>query len=669
MAEDANAAALALSRLLDVARMDRENEGAHGERVLAEAEAALAKLTEGGALGQDALQTLGACYHHAGLEVPEVLVAHQVAQIDAAGDGVEPEGVIAQKDAALDEVFRNPPGSAYEMYRSFGEALATMPAEGRAAMAHQVAARDQDICRELALYWVLDPSPVVGAAAAAGLREQAEAGTLDAVTAARLPMLRTWLPPGPPRAALDSAIRAARRSAPDDGRQGANEKETGAAAWRPEILAASLPDGSGSQSFVVLSKRGRKLRMAMVLTKAGQGIKDAYPIDVGSRDQADAILDAIAEEVALEQVSQETLVRALAAGAAESRTAGVPPAPGLLDAAVALGLRELAPQETAPRDWLAVLDSDGKLSGISPQRRGQLIRKSGDWLDAFAEVDSWFEDTAAIRESIDMAGDAQAATKAVLGHLEARREAWARRMLLSALVLRDGMPENWWLSFAATGAALLDGRPLGRIPVMTQIAETTVTARHAVLARAAAGDDQVWDDKGETPDPDEPATSVQIEIDTEAGPEKVGEALRCLGLPDVQQAWLDGYLAAVAAAPKMAPPNEWMQTFLSAIPPDIDMVTVQRSIGVIMGRYNAVAAELHDGAVTDLNAEALPVWAQGFSDALKTVPGAWPRRQLQADDKKMLDHLAGLGQGRETASAADASLIAQWLPKRFAARR
>jgi hypothetical protein len=183
------------------------------------------------------------------------------------------------------------------------------------------------------------------------------------------------------------------------------------------------------------------------------------------------MLVRIADETDALDVTPEILEPVLAAALAEGLALGDPPAHGLVDVVEVCGICELRPAPMSVQDWITRLDPEGELSRLSPQKLGRLINLSADWPDDYDLLQSWFEDSAAVREILIEAITPRSREGALWRHLETRREWWASLIVKTAAMLKVGAdePEDGWKSFAVTAQALIKGRPLRKIPIMTSI--------------------------------------------------------------------------------------------------------------------------------------------------------------------------------------------------------
>ena len=615
-----------LADCFDLARMEQENDGAHGARFLAEAEAEIARVTASEAVDDAAVTALGRCYTKAGLDVPEALVAYRLALMEQTLEASEE--TLEEQDAMLDELLQAHRDEPYALHTVFAESLATLPIDVQAAMVAHVTSRDDACCRHLALYWLLNPSLAIRAAAASGLKQQAESGLLDADSVARLPMLRAWLPADVARAALDQTIRAAMR--------GEAQTQPAPTARRIERCNASLPDGSGSQTLAILMRVGHRREVGLILGKDGYGVKEAYTIPCDTVAEAKQMLAMMEDQMDSRDITRGTLSTLLTARIGESLAKERPPAPGLLDVVAHSGLAPLMPQMMTVPDWLAHLDADGRVSSLSPQRRGQLIRKSGTWTEDTPIVESWYENSSATRHIIESSATEEDARAGLLAHLDQRREVWAAEMFLAALVLRDAAPEKLWMSFAATGSALLKGRPLTKIPIMDQIAATSLAVHH----------------DGESEDS---AEGLPVSSD------EITALLSRIGVSDPDPAWLDGYFVATLVAPELVEHQAWLSDLLNEAAPSLDISEMKRGIDICAAHYGRIDCDLAAGCVTGLDPASASVWARGFEAGRRIAESLWTTSDLTPEDRTVLADIAHLVDTQDSATQSEVSRITRHL--------
>ena len=526
---DALEAALDLAAfVLDEARMARENDQPAGAAVIETAEAALAEARAAGRLPPTRRVALARAFVGAGLAVPDPA---RIDPDEVLNDMAPSGGPPPDLDQLLDDLLgrADPRATPLQLHAALEEALGALPVEARAMMMAEIAGGADARRTRLGLYALLDPELEVRAAVAAAFAARANGGQLDAATLAHLTTIRAWLPEEPARAALDRALAAAMRAGGGDGAAARPVPPP----WRVGRALACLPDGAGAQSVALALERGRSRAAAFLLLKAGHGVKDAFIAPAESAGEQRRMLGELETIGAVETDPGHVphlLERALGDGASQGR----PPASGLVDVAELWPGEALRPQPGDAQAILAALDPEGAIAGLSPQARGRLVGESGDWPERFALLETWFEDTAAVRVLLDAATTERAARQRVWRHLEERREWWALQCARSAAVVRMAEPEGRdWRAFAAVALGLLEGRALRRTPIMERIVEATL------LADEARRHDDLLDDLGDGLDPDGPGPFAGASRPPPA-PARPGELERRLAGSGVDPAWLDG---------------------------------------------------------------------------------------------------------------------------------
>lgn len=553
-----------LGWLLDEVRRAGEDGRDIGPEFLRAAEDALAAM-EPAQISIDGRFALGRAYSRAGLAAPAALTAWSEARHAGGPEAgaVDPDDPIEGLEASLRPLLEEYGDDLHAAHGTIVETLASVPEGSRVALIGHLAALDEAVWQRLAVYWLLDPDTVVREAVARAYHEHARRGTLDTLTAARLPLLRSWLPADTARGETDQALATMRR-------RGAGAAPFPDAAGI-DAIHASLPDGAGAQYIAIATGGERDRHWAMVLLKSGYGVRDAYRLPGLGAEEEQQMQERLLAGMDAVPIETETLHALLGAAIAESLAGGEPPAAGLVDVAAACGLDGLCPQPLTPGEWLARLDPGRELEGLSGQKRGRLINRSAEWIDEFGMLDSWFEDTSACDRILSSTPRVRARRRALRAHLEGRREWWAGQCLRAALVLRDAYEPDLWRSFAVTGAALLDGRDLKRIPIMEQILEATIGS---------------WEHR----DSDD---SEPLDLDTFAGADDGADG-DLFGSPDLApfgerhrrtlQAFYDegpgakvwdagyfglhGYLFAVATHPDLVPPSDWLPPLLDGAAAD-----------------------------------------------------------------------------------------------------
>ncbi|MGF1456384.1 MAG: hypothetical protein ACFB6R_13535 [Alphaproteobacteria bacterium] len=353
---------------------------------------------------------------------------------------------------------------AYVLHAYFEEALASFDPVTVAQVHGAILDRPEPVIRHLAAYWCLDPRPAVRSRAIDALNAWSAAGMLTEDDGARLGLLRGWLP------ADDAARLPARKK----------YKAIRTRLFAIERVFASLPDGAGAQTIMIPGRRGRDPVLLCILIKEGPGVADAYEVAFETPAEQVEALRWTHDQLELYPVSLETVLDLMARALADGLENGQSPSHGLLDVLVALGLDAFAPQPATAADRLAHIDRENALEALSKQKIGRLINASALWPTLYVMVMSWAEDIREIPEA-GRAGPGGPVPRSVVGRfVDGRRERWARLAAQSAAVLKDAAASEdfcgpWdWLEMAAVGRALLENRPLRKIPIMQKIIDETL---------------------------------------------------------------------------------------------------------------------------------------------------------------------------------------------------
>ena len=601
-----------LSRVLDEARMNHENEepgASHFFQVLA---AGLAEWTEAGELDAETCFGLCQAYLRAGLTPPDQVRMAPDAFEALAGDEIPELPDVADLAEGL-----VPDGSTpFETYTGLREIVGAMPAQVTTAFLTQMIGQGHPRMIAVGRYFLLDPVAEMRDAAIAGFELLAESAHVDAALLSDLILIRNWLPNGK---ALDTLIRTALRREPSGG--------TVPQPWQLHRVMTSLPDGTGSQSIMGVCSRGSTRVVAAAMIKEGHGIKDAYVIPCSSRGEQKTIVEQIEQAMTMHDVSPSYLAPAIGFALGDGLARGAVTTPGFLDVAPMFGIGDVTPETGETAALLTAADPEGALEALSDNRRGRLIGKSRDWFSEHDISSSWFVSDATLMAALEAASTAASANKIVAGHLEERRDRWAKIFARTALILRhDGnAPPDAWMSFAVVAQTLATGREIKKIPVFEDILGQTLEVA-AERAMEDLDDELEWDNEELEP--------------PEIQPERQGELAKLLKGSLLKPDQIDGYLTAVLIAPEFASPNEWLTPLMEGIEVK-GHGSIQRILDILMLRYGALneAVILGEigGEVRDLPPKRFQAWTEGFAQAVDGIKGAWPQRALSRDDKQVLN--------------------------------
>lgn len=657
-AEDVHAELMILEYLVEQARMDAENGGAAGPAFFAAMDGALSRLSENGKLTSPGAFLLGGCFVRAGLQAPPQLQAAGATGAASAQEAAEAPD-LPDLDALLDRLREDAEGEAYPLHAVLAEMMATLDAEMRGMLVGQIVERDDPLYGHLGCYWLLHREPDVRRAAAEAFLRRARSGRLDAAIASSLMEVRGWMPGDAARETLDKVLKEALR------REVAGGAEP--RPWTLHRLLASLPDGAGAQSIAVAAQRSGQRCVAMLLLKQGFGVRDAYVIPCQSATEQKKILAQITGEMDALDVEPAFLDLALPAALGEGAHLDEPPAHGLVDVVEICGVRELRPKTMSVEDWIAEIDPEGELPGMSAQKLGRLVNASAEWSHDYSLMQSWFEDSADLQTILAEAITPRSRETAVWRHLETRRDWWARLIAKAAATIKASTEERRedWKAFAATALALAHGRPLRKVPLMGWIAEVSFEGARDSWNRPEGQSDDGWEEGAEC------GGSVAF---VPPAPERKGELKRLMkkARMDVTPEWIDGYLEAIVVAPKGLMPSDWIGGILEQKHDFPDQMAMQRLLDLVLAHYNAANTDLAESAAVHTrmaarDAAAHRGWAQGFADGVTRHKGAWKAKNVRKDDQRVLKLIEEVAGGRAGAKELE-PLLPAWLSRRHAVR-
>ena len=602
-----------LSRVLDEARMNIENEEPGAADFFEVLAMGLVERADADELDAGTCFGISQAYLRAGLTPPDQLRSAPDALMDifAAGEPVELPDVGEFVEGLV------PEGSTlFELYVGLRELLGAMQAEVTTTILTQMIAQGNPRMISVGRYFLLDPVVEMRDAAISGFELLADRAKIDAGLLSDLIRVRNWIPNGQ---ALDKLIKTVLRREPSGG--------TVPQTWQLHRVMTSLPDGTGSQSIMGVCSRGNTRAVAAAMIKAGHGIKDAYVIPCSSRNDQKMIVAQIENAIAMYDVSPSYLLQAFGCALGDGLERGRLTAPGFLDVAPMFGLGDVTPQSCCHDAVLAAIDARGEQAMLSDNQRSRLIGKSRDWFSEYDITSSWFMSDASLIAALEQARTKAAAKKIVTRHLEEKRDFWAKLFARSALVLRHDSTAtpDAWLSFAAVAQALETGREIKKIPVFEDILELTLcVAEERALEELET--DAAWEDEGFEP--------------PEIAPEQKGELAKLLKGSPLKPDQIEGYLTAVLIAPEFVSPDAWLVPLMQGVEVK-GQGSIQRILDIIMLRFGALNEAVLLGEIgidlRGLSPKRFQAWAEGFAQAVDGIKGAWPKRALGHDDKQVIN--------------------------------
>lgn len=607
-----------LIHVLEEARMDAEGDGTRGPAFLAAVEAAVEDVMADNGPLMNGLALVASAYRRAGLTVPRRLTA--IPGVDTPHSPEEQAALEQAMDESITQMFSEIE-DPFNLHGHFADTLAGVPDAGKGAIVARIAGRDEVAVSRLILYWLLDQAAEVRRAAAEALAERLISGAFGWPLMALLVAVRRWMPPDPARDAVDRALSKTRGgfATVDTGTRPADVAVI-------EGIATSVPDGTGAQQFAALTRRGDRHRLALVLLKTGHGVKDAFVLD----DSSDAAREAYAKvgTVSDLEVDLETLATAIGAALGEGADLGRPPPPGLVDVLDALPLDTLDPSPATLEAWIDRGDPDGRIAAMTPQKRGRMVNESEDWSFQVPMVENWFEASGDLEVAVNDARTETGARRAVLTFLEDRRQFWAVQCFRGAHVLRGAMALRLAESFAAVGRALLEGRPLKKIPIIEQVVDGTLGMFE--MADGPGG----WTSSQAGPMAIDPESLTDVPPPDAEAMDRLGAYLDSPASPDgtLSLSGLDGFLHAVAIPAPPVAVEGWLSAVWDGQPPGFSGPDEAEDVlATIFGRYAQIIDHLSRGESRQVfvlstdQAGRIDAddWLAGFVDGMSVAEEAW----------------------------------------------
>lgn len=382
----------------------------------------------------------------------------------------QPAPTLSEITKLFESMVEQAGGNEFEVHNALADISKALPPQFRMATLYQITTSDNPVLRDTATLYLLDAAPEVRRTVCRMITEHASPSLVSPVALRRMIALRNWLPENE-RHHLDAAIKKSR------------QRLVECAPWPKrlveEIIVSNM-DGAGAQSVFAVAKNGRKHLIASLLVKQGVGIADAWCLRDQSKADVRDFLGHIHSETDSHRVEPEFLHVLVPHYLAIGRNNGNVPVAGLLDFIEAIGIEKWQPSELVVDELLSLLEQDIDPARIHPTAVAKVMEKSGDWLDEFGFLESWFEQDAEVVAILARNPRSKTPAKVnaiIKSVLEPRRAKWTERFLWTALWLKQKQDSlSPWADFFVIGRELHRGRPVNDIPVMRGIAEVTVMA-------------------------------------------------------------------------------------------------------------------------------------------------------------------------------------------------
>jgi len=409
------------------------------------------------------LMMTGKIFSDAGWVVPDGLKQAMTEALKAPPPDAEGAGgndLVASLLELADQARQNP----FEVHDYLNSILASFPPEASGMLLCELVAGEKAAIGQAVAGFLLHPDAVLAQSVAAALAASAGKTPVESSLIERLVRMRPWLPEAR-QAQLDAAIRAMRLNALPPVKPHA-----------PKIIKcfASVCDGSGTRSLFVTQRLGARYQIATVMMKPA-GVADAMVVPELSKFDMDDIMRQSKSSVPLMATDVAGIARMLSLALADNFTSGKLPPFKLVEVVESLGLGPLPPDHSSPMDIIA-----GLLADLPPDQTDSKAVETAhaDILDGdFAH--QWFEVGEAVEDLLyPVRGSKQRVAKLMKVYLPERRAFWARQCALTALAMHgdEKSRHSPWKQLALVGRDIASDAPLDQIPLMKQVAETSVRA-------------------------------------------------------------------------------------------------------------------------------------------------------------------------------------------------
>lgn len=459
--------AFILQSALDALRIDANGGRAQARADIDEVRQAVEQAIIRGGLSGPVLMLVGRAFAHAELDPGRPLQEALVGAIDREGLSEPASANLPDMFAHFAKIAKAMDDDPFAIHAELAQTVATFPSEHRAAFAATFAASDVAAIREAVLGFALDADREVGAAVLSVLANGTAGQSVSSNSVDRLVRVRPWLIETR-RSEIDAAIRALRpKAGPPAGTPRAEIRN----------VMASMPDGSGAQSFFAIVKRGRHLALASVLVKSELGVADAWVRDGMSKAEADDVIEQIFTGAEAVEVSIGMFERRVADALAINLKLGTPPPFGLLQVTETLGLGLLQPKAILPAELADELLAELPPASTDLKAREKAHHASANWHVKISTLRSWFEAGEAVEALLRPIKTRRKRIEAMLAqYLPTRRLFWADRCAWTAYILKEAHENGAqdWTEFALVARDFAGDKSLDTLPIAQKIAEKSV---------------------------------------------------------------------------------------------------------------------------------------------------------------------------------------------------
>jgi hypothetical protein len=387
-----------------------------------------------------------------------LIEATRAAPPDRQGD------VVGDLVSTLLEVADQTDQNPFEVHGYMNSLMATFPPDANATLLSELGGARKSVIAQAIAGFVLHPDAVLAQSAAEALAASAKQTPVESSLIERLIRMRPWLP-SPRQAQLDATIRAARSNALPPVKS-----------EPPKLIKCylSICDGSGTRSFLATQRIGRRYQIATVMMKAA-GVADAMILPALAKSDMDDIVRQMKSNVPLMEVDLAGVTRMLELAIAEDVASGALPPFKLVEVVESLGLGPLHPNAASPLEIM-----EGLLADLPAEQtnKAATARAHGDALLSEFKY-QWFEAGEELEDLLyPVKGSKQRIAKLITAYLPQRRPFWARQCAISALAMHGDKNARFlpWRQLALIGREIASDVPTDQIPLMRQVAESSVRA-------------------------------------------------------------------------------------------------------------------------------------------------------------------------------------------------
>ena len=368
--------------------------------------------------------------------------------------------IISSLLEVADQAGQNP----FDVYEYMNSFIAGFPPEVSVMLLYELIAGKKAVIDQAVAGFLLHPDALIAQSAADALAASAKQTPVESSLIERLVRMRPWLPETR-QAHLDVTIRAMRLNALPPVKT-----------ELPKVIKCyvSVCDGSGTRSLFVTQKVGAYYQISSVMMKLA-GVADAMVLSELSKSGMDDIVRQMKTSIPVMEADLARINRMFGLAVADNFASGHLPPFKFVEVVESLGLGPVHPDHATPMEIIM-----GLLADLPPDQTNPtaVARAHADILDSEFTY-QWFEAGEALEDLLyPIKGSKTRVTKLMKTYLPDRRPFWARQCAISALATHgdERIRHSPWKQLALVGRDIASDLPLDQIPVMKQVAETSVRA-------------------------------------------------------------------------------------------------------------------------------------------------------------------------------------------------